>query len=106
MSRAIPKAAALLVIACGLGLGSEAYAQAAKLSAAEIVSKNVAARGGLPAWRNVQTMSWAGTLEAGGNNQPALKVPGMPPPAPRAAGPAPQAQLPFRLELARGRKSR
>jgi hypothetical protein len=99
-------ASAVLAIACAFGLASPAFAQAPRLSAAEIVTKNIAARGGLTAWRNVQTMSWSGTLEAGGNNQPQLKIPGMPPPAPRAAGPAPQAQLPFRLELARDRKSR
>lgn len=35
------------------------------LTAAEIVEKNVAARGGLQAWRAVQTMSWAGKMDVG-----------------------------------------
>jgi len=38
------------------------------LTAAQIVEKNVAARGGLKAWRAVQTMSWAGQMEAGGGS--------------------------------------
>jgi len=32
------------------------------LTAAQIVAKNVTARGGLAAWRKVQTMVWSGTL--------------------------------------------
>ena len=36
------------------------------LSAAQIVDKNVAARGGLSAWRSVQTMSESGKVDAGG----------------------------------------
>jgi len=41
--------------------GGETASQA-KLSAAAIVEKNVAARGGLQAWRGVQTMSMQGRL--------------------------------------------
>jgi outer membrane lipoprotein-sorting protein len=40
----------------------------AELTAAQIVEKNIAARGGLPAWRAVQTMSWTGKLDAGGGS--------------------------------------
>jgi hypothetical protein len=40
----------------------------AKLTAAQIVEKNIAARGGLQAWRAVQTMSWSGKLDAGGGD--------------------------------------
>src|SRR5580700_3773400 len=36
----------------------------ARLSAEQIVKKNVAARGGLDAWRTVQTMVWVGHLES------------------------------------------
>lgn len=36
----------------------------ARLSAAEILAKNEAARGGLQAWRNVQTMMWFGHIES------------------------------------------
>ena len=60
------------------------------LSAAAIVEKNVAARGGLQAWRAVQTLSLSGKVDAGGNNRPTLAVasPGvkkgaLPPPRPK-----------------------
>ena len=46
-----------------------------KLSAAEIVDKNVAARGGLQAWRAVQTLSFAGNMGAGGNRRATLPLP-------------------------------
>lgn len=95
----------------GLGValvlaGSAAAATTApQLSATEIVNRNVAARGGLQAWRAVRTLSWAGQMEAGGNNQRTLRLPGMPP-APPADKPAAQVKLPFVMELARTRKSR
>lgn len=41
-------------------------APAANLTAAQVVDKNVAARGGLDAWRAVKTMTLSGHLEAGG----------------------------------------
>ena len=84
----------------------------AKLSAAEIVDKNVAARGGLQAWRAVQTMSMSGKLGAGGNQRATLRVP---PPAgqkpgqqmtPVAKRPQEEVQLPFVMELARPGKMR
>ena len=56
-----------------------------KLSAAEIVDRNVAARGGLQAWRAVQTLAFSGQLEAGGKKNP---------------------QLPFVMEMKRPHKSR
>ena len=78
------------------------------LSAAAIVEKNVAARGGLQAWRAVQTLTYTGKLDAGGNNRPTLAVasPGvkkgaLPPPRPKE-----QVQLPFTWELKRPRKER
>jgi len=37
----------------------------AKLTAAQVVEKNVAARGGAQAWKGVQTMSWSGKMDAG-----------------------------------------
>jgi hypothetical protein len=81
-----------------------APAAPAKLTAAEVVERNLAARGGPAAWHAVQTLSWSGKMEAGGNNQPKLNIPGMPPPA--AKQPTDQIQLPFTLEMQRGRKSR
>ncbi|PYT25938.1 MAG: outer membrane lipoprotein-sorting protein [Acidobacteria bacterium] len=81
-----------------------------KLSAADIADKNVAARGGLQAWRAVQTMSLAGKLGAGGNQRAALPVPIQG----RKSGqkvalpsrPAEEVQLPFVMELQRPRKMR
>jgi hypothetical protein len=43
------------------------------LTAEQIVEKNVAARGGLEAWRKVQTMAWAGHMES-----PGAAIPSMP----------------------------
>lgn len=42
-----------------------APSSAARLTAAEIVLRNVAARGGLDAWRRVETMAWIGRVEGG-----------------------------------------
>jgi len=91
--------------------GSETKPSAPKLTAAEIVDKNVAARGGLTAWRSVHTLEMKGTMEAGGNQRSTLPVPGatkgmmkgvnVVPPRPKE-----QAQLPFVMDLQRGRKMR
>lgn len=58
---------------------------APELTAAQIVDKNVVARGGLEAWRNIQTMVWVGHVES-------------------SATPAPS--LPFLLEMKRPNKTR
>ena len=82
----------------------------AKLSAAEIVDKNVAARGGLQAWRAVQTMSMSGKLGAGGNQRATLQVPVSGKRASEmaiaSARPAEEVQLPFVMEVKRPRKMR
>jgi hypothetical protein len=81
-----------------------------KLMASEIVEKNVEARGGLKAWRAVQSISMQGKLGAGGN------MPATTPP-PVAGGrhgqmtlpptrPTEEAQLPFLMEMKRSHKSR
>jgi hypothetical protein len=81
----------------------------AKLSAAEIVEKNIAARGGLQAWRGVQTMVWSGRMGAGGNQRATLPVPA---PSQMASQkllhsrPAEEVQLPFKLDMKRSRKMR
>ena len=46
---------------------------AGEASAAEIVARNVAARGGLDAWRKVETMSWAGHIESARAPAPNLR---------------------------------
>jgi len=79
------------------------------LSAAQIVDKNVAARGGLQAWRAVQTLSLEGKLGAGGNQRAALPLPMSTPKQLPSALPkrrAEEAQLPFLMELKRSRKMR
>lgn len=43
-----------------------------QLSAAQIVQKNVAARGGLEAWRKIKTMVWIGHLESEHAPQPSM----------------------------------
>lgn len=77
------------------------------LSAKEIADRNVEARGGLQAWRAVQTIKITGNMDAGGNNRPTLPMPGKRPdsgmPKPR---PTQQIQLPFVMELRRPRMSR
>ncbi len=53
---------------------SAALAQAAPtITAAEIVEKNAAARGGVEAWRKIQTMAWAGHVESA--NAPGRDMP-------------------------------
>jgi hypothetical protein len=80
------------------------------LSAAAIVEKNVAARGGLQVWRSVQTLSMAGKMGAGGNQRATLPVPPQQGPVPAIKSlpqrPADEVQLPFLMELARPRKMR
>jgi hypothetical protein len=81
------------------------------LSAAEIADKNVAARGGLQAWRAVQTMSMAGKLGAGGNQRSTLRVPSPVPGKEISRNtlptrPTQEVQLPFVMELKRTRKTR
>ena len=75
-----------LAICMSLALIFEASPQApVKLTAAQIVEKNISAKGGLQAWRAVQTISFSGKMDAGGNAK---------------------AQLPFVLEKKRPRKTR
>ena len=90
------------------GLAADSAAAAPKLSAGEIVDRNIAARGGLAAWRAVKTLSWSGKMDAGGGNRPPIPgIPGQARPAQTTAKqPAPQMQLPFVMEMERGRKSR
>ncbi len=110
MSRNIAIAAVALSLAIPFYAKADSSAGApgiAKLSAAEIVQKNIAARGGLQAWKSVTSMTMTGKMEAGGNNRSTLPMPGrragtaMPPPRP-----AEQVELPFVMELKRPHKVR
>jgi len=57
----------------------------ATMTAAQVVERNVAARGGLTAWRAVETLALSGQMDAGGK---------------------PNVELPFAMKLKRGHKSR
>ncbi|MHB8726446.1 MAG: hypothetical protein ACYC9Z_13930 [Casimicrobiaceae bacterium] len=50
--------------------GGEPRTPAPAKSADEVISRNVAARGGLEAWRNVTTMVWLGHLQRGTREAP------------------------------------
>jgi hypothetical protein len=110
---------ASFLLSCSLVLVAQQGKTAhASLTAAQIIEKNVAARGGLQAWRTVQAMSWTGKLDAGGGSlersrkllegkgdRRSLEI------AERqnamaSASPSKQVQLPFVLEMKRPLKSR
>jgi hypothetical protein len=63
----------------------ETPAKPAALTAAQIVDRSVAARGGLAAWRAVNTLTLTGRMDAGGK---------------------PNVELPFVMKMKRGHKSR
>jgi outer membrane lipoprotein-sorting protein len=96
----------VLALAISPALGANSAPAPARLSAAEIVDRNVAARGGLQAWRSVQALSMTGKMDAGGNTRPTLAVPGAKAPPEAARRPKAQVQLPFVMELKRPRKAR
>jgi hypothetical protein len=75
----------LLLLAMQVAIAGDVPDAPVDLTAAQIVEKNVAARGGLQAWRAVQTLSMSGKLEAGGTQN---------------------TELPFSLEMKRPRKTR
>lgn len=75
----------LLLLAIPLAIVADVSDAPAKLTAAQIVDRNVAARGGLQAWRAVQTISFSGKMDAGGKQN---------------------LQLPFVLAMKRPRKTR
>jgi len=110
----IRKSLVVIVICASLALAISLYATVdtptgANLSATAIVDKNIAARGGLQAWRAVQTLSLAGKLGAGGNRRAAVQVPVPDQKANRQSlpsRPTEEAQLPFVMELKRPRKMR
>jgi hypothetical protein len=84
-----------------------------KLTAAQVVEKSIAARGGLQAWGAVQTMTFTGKMDAGGGHsiersrafRQGRVAPTSQPDANKKDADQ-QVQLPFTLELKRPRKSR
>ncbi len=113
-------AAALGVLAClctPSALTAAEGATSAGLSAAQIADKNVAARGGLSAWRALQTLSVTGKMDAGSGDSAArsarlaraglgASVKHAVPKDEAAAAANTQIQLPFSLEMKRPHKSR
>lgn len=97
---------ALLAVATSLAVATDLQPKA-NLTAAEIVDRNIQARGGLQNWRAVQSMVMSGMMEAGGNNRPVLptatrrSLREVPPPRP-----AEQMNLLFVMKLKRPRMSR
>ncbi|TKC89476.1 outer membrane lipoprotein-sorting protein [Trinickia terrae] len=89
--KSIAAACAAAFLACGQtafaasAAGNAQAPSASHLSAAQIVERNVAARGGLQAWRAVSSMKMTGELDAGGTKN---------------------VRLPFTLTLKRPHKSR
>lgn len=89
------------------GADTTTKATAPQLSVAQIVEKNVNARGGLEHWRSVQALEMKGKLQAGGNRRATIPVPGTKTsPEIKMNRPTEQAELPFVMELSRGRKQR
>jgi hypothetical protein len=75
----------LASLAASAALAANVAPASDKLTAVQIVEKNVAARGGLAAWRAVSTLTMSGQLDAGGKGD---------------------TQLPFVMKLKRQHKSR
>jgi hypothetical protein len=105
----------------GKAPAAEAPVSLPPLSAEQIVERNVAARGGLQAWRQVQSLSMAGQMEAGRQRAPVpprietTRDPLRASAERRAAArlalekpaeAAPMIKLPFRMEMARPAKQR
>ena len=109
MVRKISGIFTLVTLAVSLVWGFDTASAQAGLSAAQIVDKNVAARGGLQAWRAVQTLSLQGKMGAGGNQRAALPVQTPDVKNSQITLPrrrAEEAQLPFLMEMKRPRKVR
>jgi hypothetical protein len=66
-------------------LGATSAQALSSITASQLIDRNVAAKGGLQAWRGVQAMSFSGRMDAGGKSK---------------------TQLPFVLEKKRPRKTR
>lgn len=101
--------AVTFTLALSLAGTAETAPARAALSAAEIVNRNIEARGGLQAWRAVQAISMEGKLGVGGNQRASISEP---PPGkklaviPTDARPKDEVQLPFTMDLQRPRKER
>ncbi len=111
MSRKTAIVGSLLAVVISFAQAQNTSSTAAKLTAEQVVEKNIAARGGLQAWRAVQTLSMNGEMQVGGNDQRTSVAPLRAPGAVASSSvpsqrPAEQVKLPFRTELKRPRKQR
>ena len=121
MSSRVQARLALVASLCLPALWSaQSNAAPASLTAAQIVEKHIAARGGLSAWQAVQTMAWSGKMDAGVGDSTARSENYVKQTwgneshrAQRAAAakaadakPPKQVQLPFVLDMKRPGKSR
>jgi hypothetical protein len=98
-----------LLIAVSMAQAADTTPARTSLSAEEVVSRNIAARGGLKAWRAVQSVSMEGKLGAGGNQRATLPAPMPGKQSARLAvspRPADEIQLPFVMMMERPRKAR
>lgn len=99
----------MLMFAISVAAAADSAQPRANLTASEVVSRNIAARGGLQAWKSIRTMSWTGKLGAGGNQRAPIPVPE---PGKKGAAlptdprPKDEVQLPFVMDMARPRKVR
>jgi outer membrane lipoprotein-sorting protein len=91
----------VLGVALVPGLALAASVALPPLTAAQIVEKNVAARGGRTAWAAVQAMSWKGKMGAGASAYTTVSPAGKMQTKTRE-----EAQLPFKLEFKRPLKTR
>lgn len=105
-----PILAALMIIgASSVAFGLDENQATPRLTAEQIVARNVASRGGLEAWRKVRALTFQGTLGAGGDRRSviptaeSISVKGKIPSDTRLTT---EARLPFTLSLQRPRKSR
>jgi hypothetical protein len=120
-TRTTPLLLAVLICLCVARSAAAADSKPvhANLTAAQIVEKHIAARGGLPAWHAVQAISWTGKMDAGGGNSVArsemyVKGPAGLADKKKLAQAVPtddkaedkQVQLPFTLSMERPHKSR
>jgi hypothetical protein len=62
----------LSLVAVAAAAANDPTPTAANLTATQIVDRNVAARGGLEAWRAINSLTLTGKLEAGGKTNPEL----------------------------------
>jgi hypothetical protein len=61
-------AVAVLAACIATGIMAREAATATGLTAAQIIDRNIAARGGLDAWRKIKTMVWVGRIESAGSS--------------------------------------